>query len=292
MNATAATSREARGFLLQYFAVAFCFTWFFWWLAVLEERGVITLPIPAVFLGAFGPVVAAVLLTARESGRAGVRSLLGRVVRWRVAPVWYGVVLLGPLLVQLAALALHTVLGGPQPDLAALVGSLPLVLAQSLYFVLFVALPEEVGWRGYALPGLQARYNALLASVILGVIWALWHLPLFFNPSTIYARQPFVVFLAFLVPFTILLTWVYNGTGGSLLMVVLLHAVVNASSSMWRAVPEYGRMATTDAATTVHVNLMVATVLWAAAIVVVLLTGPVYLSHRPRQVSAGARRLR
>jgi membrane protease YdiL (CAAX protease family) len=292
VSATAASPRRARGFLLKYFVVIFSFTWFFWWLAVLEERGLIPLPIPAIFLGAFGPMVAAVALTARESGRAGIRSLLGRVVRWRVVPIWYGVVLLGPLLVQLAAMALHTILGGPPPDLGALIGVLPLVLAQSVYFLLFVALPEEVGWRGYALPRLQTRFSAILASVILGVIWAFWHLPLFFNPSTIYPRQPFVLFLAFLVPFTILITWVYNGTGGSLLLVMLLHALVNASSPMWRAVPEYGRMATVDAATTVRVNLMITIVLWGAAIAVVFLTGPRDLSLRPRQVSACARRLR
>jgi hypothetical protein len=97
-------------------------------------------------------MVAAVALTARESGRAGLRSLLGWVVRLRVAPIWYGVVLLGPLLVHLAAM---TVLGGPPPDLAALIGALPFVLVQSVYFLRFVAIPR-----------LQIRYSARLASVI------------------------------------------------------------------------------------------------------------------------------
>jgi hypothetical protein len=79
--------------------LAFAFTWALWWLAALEARGLISsLPIPAQGLGVLGPLVAAVVLTAREGGGAGLRSLLGRVVRWRVAPVWYGVVLLGPVL--------------------------------------------------------------------------------------------------------------------------------------------------------------------------------------------------
>jgi uncharacterized protein len=135
------------------------------------------------------------------------------------------------------------------------------------------------------LPKLQARYSALVSSVILGAAWTLWHLPLFFNPSTTYARQPFILFLAFLVPLTILITWVFNSTGGSVLLAVLLHAVMNASSSLWKAVPEYGRMATLDATTTIHDNLMIAIVLWIAAVVVVLVMGPLDLSHRPRQVS-------
>src|SRR5918998_2170989 len=103
-----ATSATKKAFRLGYFVLAFAFTWSFWWAAALEARGLIPpLPVPAVFLGAFGPVVAAVVLTARESGRAGLRSLLGRVLRWRVPPVWYGVALLGPIALQLAAMALH-----------------------------------------------------------------------------------------------------------------------------------------------------------------------------------------
>lgn len=91
--------------------VAFGFAWVFWWLAVLEARGPVSFLIPAGFLGAFGPAVAAVAITAQEPGRAGLRSLLARALRWRVAPAWYGVALLRPPLLKLVAIALHVDLG-------------------------------------------------------------------------------------------------------------------------------------------------------------------------------------
>ena len=286
---TATPSRTAtNAFPFKYFLLAFAFSWTFWILTVLGGRGVIpTLP-GLMVVGTFGPMVAAVVLTARENGRPGVRSLLARVVRWRVAPVWYGVAALGPLALTLAAMALHVVLGGRTPSAAALVGSLPAVVLVTVYMLVFVALGEEVGWRGYALPALQARYNALLASVILGIIWALWHLPQFFNPATLYSDLPFALFAAYLIPFTVLITWVFNSTGGSVLLAMLAHAVTNASTQLWKVLPEYSggpesMSAAEAAAANVHVNLMTAVVLGAAAVVVVLVYGARNLSRRPRQ---------
>ena len=291
MATTAATpSRTTTGsaFPLKFVLVAFSFTWVFWWLAVLDERSLISpLPVPALFLGAFGPMVAAVVLTAREGGRAGLRSLLGRVVRWRVAPFWYGVALLGPIVLQLVAMALHVLLGGQPPDLLAMIGGVPTVLVLSVYMLIQVGIGEEIGWRGYALPRLQSGYSALLSSLILGVIWTLWHLPVFFNPATGYSITPFWVFLVFLLPVSILITWVFNSTGGSVLMVMILHAVLNASGTpMWRAIPEYSTMESTTAAVVTYNYLLQAAVLWVGAIVVVLVYGARNLSRRPRQVLA------
>jgi len=290
MATTATSSRSAaatRAFPLKYFLIAFAFTWFFWGLQVLAVRDVIpTLPGLTV-IGTLGPLVAAVLLTAQENGRAGLRSLLGRVVRWRVSPIWYAVALLGPLVLTLGAIALHVALGGQPPSLAVLIGALPILLVTAVYMMIFVALGEEVGWRGYALPALQARYDALLASVILGVLWALWHLPLFFNPDTLYSNLPFVLFLSYLIPFSILITWEYNSTGGSVLMAMIAHAFMNASNAVWKVLPEYlAEPASVAEATArnVHVHLMVTIVLWVAAAAIVLIYGPLDLSGRPRQV--------
>jgi membrane protease YdiL (CAAX protease family) len=289
--ATAATPSRAttatRTFPLKFFVIAFAFTWFFWGLGVLGVRGVVPSLPGLTVIGAFGPLVAAAILTAQEYGREGLRSLLGRVVRWRVAPIWYGVTILGPLALTLAAVALHAALGGRMPSLGALIGALPVVLLTAVYMLIFVALGEEVGWRGYALPALQARHGALLASLILGVLWALWHLPLFFNPDTLYGNLPFILFLAYLVPLTILITWVYNGTGGSVLMAMIFHAFMNASSAVWKVLPEYlaePASAAEALARNVQIHLMMTIVLWAAAVVVVLVFGPRNLSRRPKQV--------
>jgi hypothetical protein len=284
MATTTATPSHTttRAFPLKFVLTAFAFTWTFWLLAMLEARGLISsLPVPALFLGAFGPMVAAVVLTAQEGGRAGLRSLLSRVVRWRVAPVWYGVALLGPIVLTLGAMALQLVVfGGQPPSLGAMVGALPTVLVISVYMFIQVGIGEEIGWRGYALPKLQTGYSALVSSVILGVIWTLWHLPLFFTPTTIYSNTPLWVFLVFLLPFSILIGWVLNSTGGSVLMVMILHAVMNASTGpLWRTIPD-------GAATISNTNvwLIQAALLWVGAIVVVLVYGASNLSRKPRQV--------
>jgi uncharacterized protein len=289
--ATAATPSRTitamSAFPLKYFVIAFAFTWFFWGLGALGVRGVIPALPGLTVIGTLGPLVAATVVTAQEGGREALRSLLSRILLWRVAPIWYGVTILGPLALTLAAVALHASLGGRMPTLGALIGALPVVLPTAIYMLIFVALGEEVGWRGYALPALQARHGALLASVILGVLWALWHLPLFFNPDTLYGNLPFLLFLAYLVPLTILITWVYNGTGGSVLLAMIFHAFMNASSAVWTVLPGYLEEpagAAEALARNAHIHLMMTVVLWAAAVVVALVFGPRDLSRRPRQV--------
>jgi uncharacterized protein len=291
MATTATTStptQTARASPLKYFVLAFVFTWALWVPAALEARDLISpLPVPAGFLGVFGPMVAAIVVTALEGGRAGLRSLLGRVVRWRVAPIWYAVAILGPLVLTLGAIALHVLLGGQPPSIGLLIRTLPTLVIYIVYMMLIVALGEEVGWRGYALPALQARYSALLASLILGVLWALWHLPQFFNPDTLYSNLPFVLFLAYIVPFAVLITWVFNSAGGSVLMAILMHAVMNASAVLWKTIPEYSVKPPTAAeafAVNVHTNLMAAIALWVAAVAVVLVYGWRNLSRHPREV--------
>jgi membrane protease YdiL (CAAX protease family) len=289
---SAPTTTTTRAFPLKYFVLAFAFTWALWVPAALEARGLISpLPVPATFLGAFGPMVAAIVVTALEGGRAGLRSLLSRIVRWRVAPVWYGVAILGPLVITLGAIALHVVLGGQPPSLGLMIGALPTLVITVVYMMITVALGEEVGWRGYALPALQARYSALLSSLILGVLWALWHLPVFFNPETLYSNLPFSLWLAYAVPLAVIITWLFNSAGGSVLMAIVFHAVINATSELWKTIPEYSvKPATAAEALTVNVQiyLMGAIVIWVAAVAVLLVYGQRNLSRRPRQELAAA----
>jgi membrane protease YdiL (CAAX protease family) len=129
----------------------------FWWLAALGAREVIPALPGLTVIGTFGPLVAAVILTAQESGRTGLRSLLSRILQWRVAPIWYAVALLGPLVITLAAMVLEVALLGSQPpSLELLIGELPstllTILVNAVYMLIFVTLGEEVGWRGTPFP--------------------------------------------------------------------------------------------------------------------------------------------
>src|SRR5437016_5768189 len=165
-----------------------------------------------------------------------------------------------------AAMALHVVLGGQPPDAALLIGSLPGVLITLVpVFLLFGPLGEEFGWRGYALPRLQARSGALAASLLLGLAWAAWHAPLFFDPTSTYAHLPPLVFIARMMGLSVLFTWLINRTGGSLLFPLVAHTVINASGQIWAAVPNPG----TDG----YQEQLLTVAVWAAALAVIVIGG-------------------
>src|ERR671912_2038320 len=152
--------------------------------------------------------VVAIVLTGVVFGRGALRKLLGRLLIWRVNPFWYLVVLLGPVVLVGGAVGLNTLLGGP----ALSVGNTLLGVVMMWAFFIFPgsALGEEIGWRGYALPRLQAGRSALAASLILGAFWSLWHLPLWltgapFNPLILYPA-----FVIAIIASSVIYTWVYN----------------------------------------------------------------------------------
>ena len=143
-------------------------------------------------LGGLGPLLAALGVTAHELGGAGVRALLGQLLRWRVHPGWYAVALLGSVALALAQVALVVLLtGAALPPLPPPSRWLAVPIAFLMTVLLRGGLYEEVGWRGYALPRLQRRWGALPASLLLGLIWACWHLPQWFIPGQGQDSQPF-----------------------------------------------------------------------------------------------------
>src|SRR5215213_630948 len=222
------------------------------------------------------PSLLGIVLTGVVLGRGGLRKLLGRLLPWRVNPLWYLVVFLGPAALVGGAVALNTLLGGPALSLG-----MPLLgVAVYLAFHIFPgsALGEEIGWRGYALPRLQTRMSALSASLILAPIWALWHLPLWLTGAP--GRTP-IIYAGFVVSafgLSVLLTWVYNSTGGSLLLVVLLHATANLPITLL-----YDAL---GSRVTVPVLLYFG-LLVVAAIVVVIVAGPKHLSRKHRKQEEG-----
>ena len=158
--------------LIAFFVLAFALSWWPW---ILYAFG----PSPAP-IASFGPFLAALVVLAITQGKSGIGGLLRRMVRWRVGIRWYAVALLLPVGIALAATALNVLLGAQAPSAADLGGWTDLF--SSFAFVLLIpgigGTWEEPGWRGFALPSLQAGRSALVASLILGAVWALWHLPL------------------------------------------------------------------------------------------------------------------
>jgi len=225
-----------------------------------------------VILASNVPSVMAIVLTAMVFGRGALRKLLGRLLIWRVNPLWYLVVVLVPVALTAGVLPLNALLGGPALSLG-----MPLVgAAVFLAFSIFPgsALGEEIGWRGYVLPRLQTRMSALSASLFLAPIWALWHLPLWLTGDPVKTPTFYVPFFLAVFPLSILLTSVYNSTGGSLLMVVLLHATANFPVTM--AIDELGTRATVPVL--LYWGLMAV-----AAIVVVIWAGPEHLSRKRKK---------
>lgn len=227
-----------------FFAVAFAFSWAFWIPNALAAQGMAFPPVLTGFLSgplnpaAFGPLFAAFLLTFLQQGGKGVLELLKRGVDFRFKKIWLAAILLVPLILFGGAVWTAVLAGFRAEDFSVL--SNPPYALVGFFVILLTAGPlqEEFGWRGYALPRLQSRFGALIASLIVGFFWWLWHLPAVFIPGR-FMTNDLVVFLALLVVITlssILFTWIYNNTNGSVLAAMLTHAAMNWS--FWLAMPD------------------------------------------------------
>jgi uncharacterized protein len=172
------------------------------------------------FLALFGPAAAAILVTAATDGSAGIQTLFGRLAIWRVGLRWYLVALGLPALLSLFVAGLSLALGLPTSVRFNELSPVAITL-----FVLVVG--EELGWRGYALPRLQARYGGLGASLILGLLWAGWHLPNQLIPGLEFYGYGFGAFALYVVAMTMLFTWLANHTRGSVLLAWLFHGAIN-----------------------------------------------------------------
>jgi membrane protease YdiL (CAAX protease family) len=219
--------------------------------------------------GSFGPSVsiAAIIVVAITEGRRGVGALLGQLVRWRVGWRWYAVAFGLPAASTLAAVYLNVQLGAPAPTGDQLAGWPSIFLLLPVYFLLFGAA-EELGWRGYILPRLQPRYGALVATLILIALSDLWHLPLFLGGSIPWSD------LAFIISGYMVLTWLYNSTGGSVLLVMISHATLNAISGEFFLQMFSGVEAE-------RYGWLLAAIYGVVALVVIAKTGPARLSSRP-----------
>ena len=210
-----------------FFVLAFLLSWSIWPLMLLNPDSSPMVP--------FGPLLAALVLTAVVGGWRGVVSLLKPVGRWRVHPVWYVVALLGPFLVAGLSGAAAVLMGGAPAPGWGVYSDLPGLAASIVSTMLIIGLFEEPGWRGYALPRMQRNHSALWAALVLGVVWALWHLPeMLGDPGE---REP-VPYVLSVVAQSVILAWVYNSTRGSLLLVIIFHGAMNTAAKY--LLPEFG----------------------------------------------------
>ena len=203
--------------LIGFFVLAYLLTW--WIYPLLKFSPLLG------FFGLFGPALAAIIMAAVTEGKSGVKALLSRIVLSRVGLPWYVIALGLPTVLSLATAGLAYLLGGSEFTVGAL-APIELVL-----FVLVVG--EELGWRGYALPLLLEKRSALTASVILGIVWGLWHLPTFVVPGTPQYGLPIVAFVLLTVEYSILMTWVFLHTRGSVLIATLFHGAINLSEGLF-----------------------------------------------------------
>jgi membrane protease YdiL (CAAX protease family) len=221
------------GALPAFVLLTFAVTWTAWLLpaALLpDDRLVFFGPGGPIFLvGVFAPALVALTLTALREGRPGVAALLSRIGRWQVAPPFYLLAIAYMAATKLAAAVVHRLAAGAWP---AFGDTSPFLMFGAILFSTWAQAGEEIGWRGYALPRLAERVGLGGASVILGVIWATWHLPLFFLAGTGSTGQSFPIYLLHVTALSVAMAWLYWKTDGSLLLVMLMHASVNNTTGI------------------------------------------------------------
>jgi membrane protease YdiL (CAAX protease family) len=227
--------------LLKFFLLTFAVTWTCFTAAAAISGGtasaapVLTgLRFSLFLLGAITPSLVALALTARADGREGGGALLRRILHWRVGVRWYVFAVGYMVTIKLAAVLLHRAATGAWPRF----GDTSLYLmAAAILVSTWVQAGEEIGWRGYALPRMAARLGLARASILLGAIWAVWHLPLFFIPGTDTSGQSFPVFLLQVTALSVAMAWLYWKTDGSLLLTMVMHAAVNNTNIAPSTVP-------------------------------------------------------
>lgn len=213
--------------VVAFFILTFVISWASWLPMAAYNRGLVDASIPALyFIGGIGPGIAAWIVLRIIRGGSAETDLFGPLLRWRVHWKWWVVaILLFPVIWCVAAL----IVGKLDSHLASIAPSWGIAVA--LIGALFAAIPEELGWRGFALSALQTKYSALTASLIVGVVWALWHLPLLLGANPFMSTYPLGPFLLWVVAASVLYAWVYNSTRGSVLIVVILHAFANLAGA-------------------------------------------------------------
>lgn len=231
--------------IVLFFSLTLILTWAMWLpAAIAQQNGLSSALAPDTPLGSLGrwmPGVVAILLVLLASGKSGVSQLFRPLRTWRVNVVWYMFALAFPAVLFYAGKTIDMLLGNVY-TVKAPVADVP---AAMIPFVIIFALPgvlaEELGWRGFALPRLQRKYSALRASVVIGLVWGIWHIPSLIYFGELQAAPVIEGALAVLdtVLVTVLYTWLFNNTRGSLLLVCLFHLTQQLTNNFLGMLPTY-----------------------------------------------------
>lgn len=218
-----------------FFAVTFLLSWAIWIPLVLSHFGVGPVPIPKEtsevvrLVGVLMPALAAVALMWAYRGISGVLGLLQPLKTWNVPGKWWAAaVLVQPAVLIIAAVVFNSLAG--KLSVIPVSGVSGSAIAVNIFFLLIASLGEEIGWRGVALPALQRRHGAFWSSAVLGVVWATWHLPFWMLLDTFseFGVGYLLLNYLFVLPGAFYLTWIYNNTRFSLLLVVMFHVTFNS----------------------------------------------------------------
>ena len=226
--------------LLTFVVLTFGWTWCLLWVGATFTLQPAWIGTVIVIASAFGPSLAGVITVALFDGLAGLKQWLKRCLFWRVSWGWYAIAAFGPLGMMALALALYAATGETVPPSPAAGNLLPSILIFGQILVLGGPVGEEFGWRGYALPALTHHIGWRWASLTVGGVWALWHLPLFFIPGMAQANMPIALFMASSVALSVVFARLSVNTRFSVLPAIVLHWSVNAGSWAIPVTPQGG----------------------------------------------------
>jgi uncharacterized protein len=251
--------------LASFFVLTFAISWAMWLSVWMTGKGVVLYTYPLLLIGVFGPFISAFTMTYLQSGMVGVRKLAGRLLQWRESLRWYAVSLFLIPAMMLVAIGLNVAIGGQVGHSSWLQWWLPLILPLALVTGIITGGPlaEEPGWRGFALPRLQAKFGPLAGGLALGLIWCCWHIPLFFIKGSSQYGLPFALWAVYTMALSLLMVWVYNRSNGSILIMMLFHASSNIAITVLPVLPQMsGGWNTAYIYIAIVTLVMIAIILW------------------------------